>query len=167
MKYTREHANHAKTFLSSAYEKLELVFESIETQEHYNVFYNMCNNILNYCKIWDARLKPKLKYIKYIEKNKWDAYESYLMHAMSIVEKLNTLIDEYTSAEAAANEYAKKYKETEERMRIEREITDKLNKEKEERIKNETKTIGFAQYSQVVNKKKRKYNKRKKDDNIG
>lgn len=158
MKYTREHANNAKTYLSAAYDKILKTFEGIETPEHYNTFYNMCNNILNYCKIWDVRLKPKCKFI---QKSAWEVYESYGEFAMDIIAKLNELIDEYTSAEAVANEYAKKYAETEERMRMERDIVDKLNKEKEEDIKKETPKIGFVQ--QGPQKKKRKYNRKKNE----
>ena len=51
-----------------------------------------------------------------------------------------------------------KYAETEERLRMEREIVDKLNKEKEEEIKKESKPIGFV-IGQT--KKKRKYTRKK------
>lgn len=156
MNYTREHANNAKTYLSAAYEKISKTFEGIETPAHYNVFYNMCNNVLTYCKVWDERLKPKCKLL---QKSAWEVYESYGEYAMNTIAKLNEMIDEYTSAEAVANEYAKKYAETEERMRIERDIIDKLNKEKEEEIKHESNPIGFVQ--QISQKKKRKYTRKK------
>jgi hypothetical protein len=54
-----------------------------------------------------------------------------------------------------------KYAETEERLRMEREIIEKLNKEKEEEIKKESKPIGFV-IGQT--KKKRKYTKKKNTD---
>lgn len=159
MKYTREHSNNAKTYLSAAYEKISKTFEGIETPDHYNVFYNMCNNVLNYCKTWDERLKPRFKFF---EKERWIIYESYTEFAMNTIAKLNEMIDEYTSAEAAANEYAQKYAETEERIRMEKEILERLNKEKEEEIKKESKPIGFVQ--QGPQKKKRKYTKKKTNE---
>ena len=170
MKYTRIHSNEAKTYLSSAHKKIKNVFEGIETPEHYNAFYNMCNSVLNYCKTWDDRLRP-FGYnrwfsfcIKPFTKKKIDIYESYVSFALDTVSKLNEMIDNYISAETAANEYAKKYAEAEERIRMERDIVDMLNKEKDEELKKETKKIGFTQYSQTCQKKKRKYTKKKKDE---
>lgn len=78
--------------------------------------------------------------------------------AMNVVEKMNNLIDIYTSAEADEAEYMRKYAETEERLRMEREIVEKLNKEKEEETKKKSKPIGFV-IGQT--KKKRKYTRKK------
>lgn len=159
MKYTREQVNVVRQSLNEAYDKIEKVFESIENSAHYNVFYNMCQCVIRICTVWDKRLRPERPYS--LHKEQEALYEMFSSTAMDVVEKMNNLIDIYTSAEADEAEYMRKYAETEERLRIEREIIEKLNKEKEEEIKKESKPIGFV-IGQT--KKKRKYTKKKKNE---
>lgn len=52
MKYTRTKVNQLKMYLLNAIKKLEDTFDSIETQEQYETFYNMCKNILQFCNVW-------------------------------------------------------------------------------------------------------------------
>ena len=156
MKYTRAQVHEVRQSLNEAYDKIEKIFESIENPAHYNVFYNMCQCVIRICTVWDKRLRPKKPY--YLHKEQEALYEMFSSTAMDVVEKMNNLIDMYTSAEAAEAEYMQKYAETEERIRMEREIVEKLNKEKEEEIKKESKPIGFV-IGQT--KKKRKYTRKK------
>lgn len=156
MKYTRAQVHAVRQSLNEAYDKIEKVFESIENPAHYNVFYNMCQCVIRICTVWDKRLRPKRPYS--LHKEQETLYEMFSSTAMDVVEKMNNLIDIYTSAEADEAEYMRKYAETEERLRMEREIVDKLNKEKEEEIKKESKPIGFV-IGQT--KKKRKYTRKK------
>lgn len=159
MKYTRAQVHAVRQSLNEAYDKIEKVFESIENPAHYNVFYNMCQCVIRICTLWDKRLRPKRPYS--FHKEQVMLYDMFSYTAMDVVEKMNNLIDIYTSSEESEMEYMKKYAETEERLRMEREIVDRLNKEKEEEIKKESKQIGFA-IGQT--KKKRKYTKRKKNE---
>ena len=159
MKYTRAQVHSVRQSLNEAYDKIEKVFESIENPAHYNVFYNMCQCVIRICTVWDKRLRLKRPY--FLHKDQEALYEMFSSTAMNVVEKMNNLIDMYTSAEADEAEYMKKYAETEERLRMEREIMERLNKEKEEEIKKESKPIGFV-IGQT--KKKRKYTKRKKNE---
>lgn len=156
MKYTRAQVHAVRQSLNEAYDKIEKVFESIENPAHYNVFYNMCQCVIRICTVWDKRLIPKRPYC--LHKKQEMLYEMFSSTAMDVVEKMNNLIDIYTSAEASEAEYMKKYAEIEERLCIEREIIEKLNKEKEEEIKKESKPIGFV-IGQT--KKKRKYTRKK------
>lgn len=159
MKYTRAQVHAVRQSLNEAYDKIEKVFESIENPAHYNVFYNMCQCVIRICTVWDKRLRPERPYS--LHKEQEVLYEMFSSTAMDVVEKMNNLIDIYTSAEADEVEYMRKYAETEERLRIEREIIDKLNKEKEEEIKKESNPMGFV-IGQT--KKKRKYTKKKKNE---
>ena len=159
MKYTREKVNDIRKSLNDAYDKIEMVYNSIETQEQYNTFYNMCQCVIRICTFWDKRLRPKRPYS--LHKEQESLYEMFSSTAMDVVEKMNNLIDMYTSAEADEVEYMRKYAETEERLRMEREIVEKLDKEKEEEIKKESKPIGFVTGQ---TKKKRKYTKKKKNE---
>ena len=159
MKYTRAQVHAVRQSLNEAYDKIEKVFESIENPAHYNVFYNMCQCVIRICTAWDKRLRPKRPYSFHKEQDA--LYQMFSSTAMDVVEKMNNLIDIYTSTEADEAEYMRKYAETEERLRMEREIVDKLNKEKEEETKKESKPIGFV-IGQT--KKKRKYTKKKNTD---
>lgn len=159
MKYTRAQVHALRQSLNEAYDKIEKVFESIENPAHYNVFYNMCQCVIRICTVWSKRLMPKRPYSLYKEQDA--LYQMFSSTAMDVVEKMNNLIDIYTSAEASEMEYMQKYAETEERLRIEREIIEKLNKEKEEEIKKESRPIGFV-VGQT--KKKRKYTRKKKNE---
>ena len=158
MKYTRAQVNAVRQSLNEAYDKIEKVFDSVENPAHYNVFYNMCQCVIRICTVWDRRLRPKRPYS--LRKDQEALYEMFSSTAMDVVEKMNNLIDIYTSSEAAEAEYMKKYAETEERLRMEREIIEKLNKEKEKEIKKESKPIGFITGQ---TKKKRKYTRKKND----
>ena len=102
---------------------------------------------------------PKRPYSLYKEQD--ELYQMFSSTAFDVVEKMNNLIDMYTSAEADEAEYMRKYAETEERLRMEREIVEKLNKEKEEEIKKESRPIGFVTGQ---TKKKRKYTRKKKNE---
>lgn len=159
MKYTRAQVHVIRQSLNEAYDKIEKVFESIENPAHYNVFYNMCQCVIRICTVWDKRLRPKRPY--FLHKEQKLLYEMFSSTAMDVVEKMNNLIDIYTSAEADEAEYMRKYAETEERLRIEREIINKLNKEQEQEEKSSIPKIGFV-IGQT--KKKRKYTKKKKDE---
>lgn len=159
MKYTREKVNDIRKSLNDAYDKIEMVFESIENPAHYNVFYNMCQCVIRICTVWDKRLRPKRPYS--LHKEQESLYEMFSSTAMDVVEKMNNLIDIYTSAEADETEYMRKYAETEERLRMEREIINKLNKEQEQEEKSSIPKIGFVTGQ---TKKKRKYTKKKKDE---
>ena len=159
MKYTREKVNDIRKSLNDAYDKIEMVYNSIETQEQYNTFYNMCQCVIRICTVWDKRLRPKRPYS--LHKEQESLYEMFSSTAMDVVEKMNNLIDIYTSAEADETEYMRKYAETEERLRMEREIINKLNKEQEQEEKSFIPKIGFVTGQ---TKKKRKYTKKKKDE---
>lgn len=160
MKYTRAQVHAVRQSLNEAYDKIEKVFESIENPAHYNTFYNMCQCVIRICTVWDKRLRPNRPY--FLHKEQKALYEMFSSTAMDIVEKMNNLIDIYTSTEAAEMEYMQKYAENEERLRMEREIIEKLNKEKEEDIKKESKPMGFIYGTNI--KKKRKYTRKKKNE---
>ena len=123
MKYTRAQVHAVRQSLNEAYDKIEKVFESIENPAHYNVFYNMCQCVIRICTVWSKRLMPKRPYSLYKEQD--ELYQMFSSTAMDVVEKMNNLIDIYTSAEADEVEYMRKYAETEERLRMEREIVEK------------------------------------------
>lgn len=159
MKYTRAQVHAVRQSLNESYEKIEKVFESIENPAYYNVFYNMCQCVIRICTVWDKRLRPKRPY--FLHKEQESLYEMFSCTAMDIVDKMNNLIDMYTSAETAEAEYMQKYAETEERLRMEREIINKLNKEQEQEEKSSVSKIGFITGK---TKKKRKYTKKKKDE---
>lgn len=159
MTYTRAQVHAIRQSLNEAYDKIEKVFESIENPAHYNVFYNMCQCVIRICTVWDRRLRPKRPYS--LHKEQEALYEMFSSTAMAVVEKMNNLIDIYTSAEADETEYMRKYAETEERLRMEREIINKLNKEQEQEEKSSIPKIGFVTGQ---TKKKRKYTKKKKDE---
>jgi hypothetical protein len=158
MKYTRTEVNNVRQSLVEAYNKIEKVFESIETPEHYEAFHNMCECLLNICNVWAEKLRPRIPCLQQEKAHLFDLFSST---ATNVVNRMNTLIDLYTTTEQQHAEYMQKYAETEERLRMEREIVEKLNKEKEEEIKKESKPIGFI-IGQT--KKKRKYTKRKKNE---
>lgn len=159
MKYTREKVNDIRKSLNDAYDKIEMVYNSIETQEQYNTFYNMCQCVIRICTFWDRKLRPR--WPLFIHKKELTHYEMFSSTAMNVVEKMNNLIDMWTSIEASEAEYMQKYNETEERLRIEREIINKLNKEQEQEEKSSVSKIGFVTGE---TKKKRKYTKKKKDE---
>lgn len=159
MKYTRAQVHVVRQSLNEAYDKIEKVFESIENPSHYNVFYNMCQCVIQICTVWDKRLRPKRPY--FLHKEQESLYEMFSSTAMDVVEKMNNLIDAYASEKAAEDEYMQKYTETEERLRMEREIINKLNKEQEQKEKSSVSKIGFVTGQ---TKKKRKYTKKKKDE---
>lgn len=158
MKYTRAQVHAIRQSLNESYDKIEKVFESIENPAHYNVFYNMCQCVIRICTVWDKRLRPKKPY--FLHKEQELLYEMFSSTAVDVVEKMNDLIDIYASAEAAETEYMRKYAETEERLRIEREIINKLNKEQEQEEKSSVSKIGFV-IGQT--KKKRKYTRKKNE----
>lgn len=159
MKYTREKVNDIRKSLNDAYDKIEMVYNSIETQEQYNAFYNMCQCVIRMCTFWDRKLRPH--WPLFMHKKELAHFEMFSSTAMNVVEKMNNLIDMWTSIEASEAEYMQKYTETEERLRMEREIINKLNKEQEQEEKTSVPKIGFV-IGQT--KKKRKYTKKKKDE---
>ena len=151
MKYTRAQVNNMKSYLASAYEKIEMVFNSIEEPPHYDAFYRMCQNIINYCNFWSIKLKTQT----YL-------YDTFTASALDIVEKMNYLIDTYTTAEEEMNAKIKMAEEIEERMRIEKHVADKLKEEEQKRINKKCKPIGFVTTKKKTTKKTNK--KTNKDD---
>ena len=158
MKYTRTKVNQLKMYLLNAIKKLEDTFDSIETQEQYETFYNMCTNILQFCNVWSSRLKP-YKWCTLLNTEKSLLYDSFQISAIETVEAMNNLIDSYTAVVSANEEYIKKYNDIEERIRMERDINEKLNKEYEQSIKKQCNPIGFKQYP--LKKVRRKKNVKK------
>ena len=145
MKYTRTKVNQLKMYLLNAIKKLEDTFDSIETQEQYETFYNMCKNVLQFCNVWSLRLKP-YKLCALLNTKKSLLYDSFQTSAIETVEVMNNLIDSYTATVSANEEYIKRYNDIEERIRMERDINEKLNKEYEQSIKKQCNPIGFKQY---------------------
>ena len=170
MKYTRSQVNNMKSALIAAYEKIEKVFNSIEEPSHYDVFYKMCQNVINYCNFWSVRLRPKFygtAFANNILKEQTYLYDTFTTSALDIVEKMNNLIDIYTTAEEETNAKIKMAEDIEERMRIEKYIADKLKEEEINNIKKTSKPIGFVTTKKKIkktNKKKIKYDKEKLDN---
>lgn len=171
MKYTREQVNNMKSFLITSYEKIEKVFNSIEEPPHYDAFYKMCQNIINYCNFWSEKLKPRCYgtfFSKNILKNETKLYESFTISAMDIVEKMNYLIDTYTTAEEEMNAKIKMAEDIEERMRIEKHVADKLRDEELDDVKKKSKPIGFLtakkKMTRKTNKRTNKNDKEKLDN---
>lgn len=165
MKYTRAQVNNMKSYLTAAYEKIERVFNSIEEPAHYDAFYKMCQNIINYCNFWSIKLKPKYyggTFTNNVFKTQTYLYDTFTASAIDIVEKMNNLIDTYTIAEAEMNAKIKMAEEIEERMRIEKHVADKLKEEEQKRINKKCKPIGFITTKKKTTKKTNK--KINKDD---
>lgn len=161
MKYTRTQVNNLKTNLTLAYDKIKKVYESIEDQAHYEAFYNMCQNIVNYCNFWSSKLRPKYygtAFANNIYRKQTYLYDTFTLSAIDIVEKMNSLIDSYTSAEEEIKEKIKRAEEIEERMRIEKHIADKLREEELVNSKKKSKPAGFVHYAKK--KTSRKTNKK-------
>lgn len=155
MKYTRKEVHDIRKSLNDAYCKIEKVFDSIETQEHYNTFYNMCQNLLKICTFWDEELCPSRPY--FLHKKQVKLYDMFYYTAKDVVDKMNFLIDLYTDAAAEQAEYEKRYEETAERLKMEREIINNINASNNKEFSENHKVVGFKAY-QV--KKKRKYTKK-------
>ena len=165
MKYTRSQVNNMKSYLTAAYEKIENVFNSIEEPAHYDVFYKMCQNIINYCNFWSVELKPKYYdtiFRNALFKKQSDLYDIFTISALDIVEKMNNLIDIYTTAEEEMKAKIKMAEDIEERMRIEKHVADKLKEEEQKTINKKCKPIGFVTTKKKITKKTNK--KTNKDD---
>ena len=165
MKYTRAQVNNVKSYLTVAYEKIENVFNSIEEPAHYDAFYKMCQNIINYCNFWSIKLKPKFYgtiFANNVLKKQTYLYDTFTASALDIVEKMNYLIDTYTTAEEEMKAKIKMAEDIEERMRIEKHVADKLREEEQKRINKKCKPIGFMTTKKKTTKKTNK--KTNKDD---
>lgn len=165
MKYTRSQVNNMKSYLAASYEKIEKVFNSIEESSHYDAFYKMCQNIINYCNFWSMKLKPKFygtAFANNVLKTQTYLYDTFTASALDIVEKMNCLIDTYTTAEEEMNAKIKMAEEIEERMRIEKHVADKLKEEEQKKLNKKCKPIGFVTTKKKTTKKTNK--KTNKDD---
>ena len=114
MKYTRKEVHEIRKSLNDAYCKIEKVFDSIETQEHYNTFYNMCQNLLKICTFWDEELRPSRPY--FLHKKQDKLYDMFYYTAKDVVDKMNFLIDLYNDAAAEQAEYEKRYEAVQEQI---------------------------------------------------
>lgn len=172
MKYTRTQVNNMKSYLTAAYEKIESIFNSIEEPSHYDAFYNMCQNIINYCNFWSLKLRPKYYgtvFANNVLKTQTYLYDTFTLSALDIVEKMNYLIDTYTTAEEEMNSKIKMAEDIEERMRIEKHIADKLRDEELDDVKKKSKPIGFLTTKKKMTRKTNKRtnkNDKEKLDNI-
>ena len=171
MKYTRAQVNNMKSYLATAYKKIENVFNGIEEPAHYDAFYSMCQNIINYCNFWSIKLKPKFygtTFANNVLKTQTYLYDTFTASALDIVEKMNYLIDTYTTAEEEMKAKIKMAEDIEERMRIEKHVADKLREEEQKKINKKCKPIGFVttkkKTAKKTNKKTNKNDKEKLDN---
>lgn len=159
---TRHEQQDKKTYIITAYKKICNTFNTIETQEHYNIFFNMCNNLMGYCNFWCDTIKPFCLFIPFRFKQ-YILYKDLYILSMYIMEKLQDMINEYQSIIDSAQAEASKQNDLEERMRLEFNIKTKIENEHKQNILKKSKPIGFAgTYNQLPIKK----TKRKKLNNL-
>jgi hypothetical protein len=141
---------------------LEKVFETgFETYEQFHSFCNMCENHVNKCNAYCKQLKPK---IPFIQRKAYKEYDNFRSGCVWSVEIINDLIANWQNNYNTAMEEAKARQQLEDRIRLEHEIAIEYQKTiYEENKENDKKSYcGFK--TAVMQPKKRKYTRKKKDE---
>ena len=158
MNITKTEINNKITYLVDCLNKLEKIYDSIETPEQYTSFHTACGNVVNYCNVWSKRLKPS--FFKFIQRKRTKLYDDFNYAATYVVSMMNNMIDSYIDMENEMKLTLQRQQEIEERIRIERAVHEAINEEQDNKIKKSSKPIGFI----IGTKKKRKYTKKNNKD---
>lgn len=137
--------------IMSNFDKINKVYDSIETPEQFDSWCNLCNAHLQYCNVWLKRIKPKLMFIP---RESVALYNKIHNAAEYTVNEIQDSIYTYNTMVEQQKEEIKMLQQLENRCRLEHEIAIEYQDKQYEKAKKsdaKRKPIGF-----VIPKKKRK-----------
>lgn len=145
--------NNLKTQLQIRISYITKVFESIESEEQYDSFVNMCGTHLEFCNFWQRRLKRKI--IGFRPFKNYKLYKDYVEFAKYTVAIAQNHINEYNAIIQEAVKDQELLESTQKRLEMEFHISNALNDSKLEEIrKNEIMHVtGFANKSKSKKRK--------------
>lgn len=160
MDKVRINALKDKVMTSGRY--LEKVFETgFESYEQFQSFCNMCENHVSMCNTYCKRIKPRFPFI---QRKQWKEYDNFRTGCVWSVEIINDLISSWQSNYDAAVEESKLRSQLEQRIRLEHEIAIEYQKAVYEENKQNDKKSYCGFKTTVMQSKKRKYTRKKKDE---
>lgn len=152
--------NKLKTELQVRVNYLTKVYESVETDDHYDCFIQMCGTHLEFANFWQRKLRRQIVSLRPIKNYK--LYKDYVEYAKYTCSIIQCHIDEYTAAVKQAVEDQELFESTRKRLEMEFQISSALNDAKLEELRSSDviHVTGFAQGGP----KKRKYTKKNNGD---
>lgn len=160
MDKVRINALKDKVMASGRY--LEKVFETgFESYDQFQSFCNMCENHVNMCNAYCKMIKPRFSFI---QRKQWKEYDNFRTGCVWSVEIINDLISSWQSNYDAAVEESKHRSQLEQRIRLEHEIAIEYQKAVYEENKQNDKKPYCGFKTTVMQPKKRKYTRKKKDE---
>lgn len=147
----RQFVNDLKTQLKVRIDLIAKVYESIETEDHYDAFINMTGTHLEFCNHYLRILKRGIISLRPIKN--YRLFNDYKMYAQFTLNIIQNMISEYSEALKEALKDQEEYETTYKRLATEYKISNDLNDERfKELVKNDHKTIvGFG-----INKAKKR-----------
>lgn len=150
----RQFVNDLKTQLKIRIDLITKVYESVETEDHYDAFINMTGTHLNFCNYYLRILKRNIISLRPIKNYRlFIDYKQYAQYTLNVIQNM---ISEYGEVLKEALKEQENYEATYKRLATEYKIFNDLNDERfKELCKNDHKTItGFCINKKTKHKKK-------------
>lgn len=150
----RQFVNDLKTQLKVRIDCITKVYESVETEDHYDAFINMTGTHLNFCNYYLKILKRNIISLRPIKNYRlFIDYKQYAQYTLNVIQNM---ISEYGEVLKEALKEQENYEATYKRLATEYKISNDLNDERfKELCKNDHKTItGFCINKKTKHKKK-------------
>lgn len=150
----RQFVNDLKTQLKTRIDFITKVYESVETEDHYDAFINMTGTHLDFCNHYLRILKRNIISLRPIKNYK--LFVDYKQYAQYTLNAIQNMISEYGEVLKEALKEQENYEATYKRLATEYKISNDLNDERfKELCKNDHKTItGFCINKKTKHKKK-------------
>lgn len=153
---TRKELQNKKTYIYNSINKIVSTYDTIETQEQFSTFFNMCNNLNEYCNFLERKLEIKTIFGKLFKNKQYILYKDFNEFHKYITEQLQEMIDSYNDVISEIQKKQEQQQELEDRMRLEYMIKQKISDEYNKMIINKTNPIGFNNIYESLNKKRKK-----------
>lgn len=139
--FDRTELNRVKTYIMNSFRYCKRVYDGgIETKSQFISFTQLCQNHLNNCNFWCQKFEPKIKFIPSYKKL---LYDNLLTTCAYTVETINEMLQEWQLILDKQNEQAELASQIEMRARIEHELAIEYKDIMTNKIKNDSKQIGF------------------------
>ena len=140
----REYFNDLKTYIISSYRYCQNVYESIENDEQYESWFNLCNNHLNNCNFLINTRKPNFLDI-IINRNYVNLFNDFRDSCEFTVESIQGMMNEYNANKTKLDEEIEMFNQLEKKARFEYGLAEEF-KEMDIQSKNDymsKRVIGF------------------------
>lgn len=140
----RENFNDLKTYIISSYRYCQKVYESIENDEQYESWFNLCNNHLNNCNFLINAQRPNFLDI-IINRNYVNLFNDFRDSCEFTVESIQGMMNEYNANKTKLDEEIEMFNQLEKKARFEYGLAEEF-KEMDIQNKNEymsKRAIGF------------------------